>query len=476
MPVKLGSFYIIIEKKQLEDAPIVQNYSEVFPEDLPGLPTTRKAKFQIDLLPSAASMARSLHRLAPSEMQEMSNQLQELSNKGFIRPSSSLWGASVLFVKKKDRSFIMCIDYRDLNKLSMKNRYPLPRIDDLFDQLQGSSVYLNIDLKYGYHQLRVQEEDIPKTTFKTRYGHYEFQVMPISLTNVSAVFMDLMNRVCKPYLDKFMIVFIEYILIYSISEKEQEEHFKLILEFLKKEELYAKFSKCDSGSRECNFSGMLMIVKAFTLILLINQGLGNAYDSNIDTPILRKEQVKTLRARALVMAINLNLTSQIRDAQVEALKEENVKDGDLLGMDKAFETRQDGTRCFMNRRSSLQAWNASLDYPRQRQQIYILFLAVTLESYGYMFGYEYSDRHLPLVAFLYNNINLTSIKDAPFKALYGRKCRSTVCWTEVGDSQLMGPEIIHEITERIIHIENQIQATRDRQKSYADMRRKPLDL
>ncbi|GJZ66659.1 putative reverse transcriptase domain-containing protein [Tanacetum coccineum] len=139
----------------------------------------------------------------------------------------------------------MCIDYRELNKLTVKNRYPLPRIDDLFDQLQGSRVYSKIDLRSGYHQLKVREEDIPKTAFRTRYGHYEFQVMPFGLTNAPAVFMDLMNRVCKPYLDKFVIVFIDDILIYSKSEEEHAEHLKLILELLKKEELYTKFSKCE---------------------------------------------------------------------------------------------------------------------------------------------------------------------------------------------------------------------------------------
>ncbi|GKD62941.1 putative reverse transcriptase domain-containing protein, partial [Tanacetum coccineum] len=155
-------------EKQLEDVPIVQDFPEVFPEDLPGLPPTRQVEFQIDLMPSAAPVARTPYWLALSEMKELSKQLPELSDKGFIRPSSSPWGALVLFVKKKDGSFRMCIDYRELNKLTMKNRYPLPRIDDLFDQLQGSSVYSKIDLRSGYHQLRVREEDIPKTSFRTR--------------------------------------------------------------------------------------------------------------------------------------------------------------------------------------------------------------------------------------------------------------------------------------------------------------------
>ncbi|GJZ71548.1 putative reverse transcriptase domain-containing protein [Tanacetum coccineum] len=169
------------ERKQIEDVPI-----DLFPEDLPGLPPARPVEFQIDLVPGAAPVARAPYRLAPSEMKELSEQLQELSDKGFIRPSSSPWGAPVLFVKKKDGSFRMCIDYRELNKLTVKNRYPLPRIDDLFDQLQGSSIYSKIDLRSGYHQLRVREQDIPKTAFRTRYGHYEFQVMPFGLTNAPA--------------------------------------------------------------------------------------------------------------------------------------------------------------------------------------------------------------------------------------------------------------------------------------------------
>ncbi|GKA98204.1 putative reverse transcriptase domain-containing protein [Tanacetum coccineum] len=152
----------------------------------------------------------------------------------------------------------MCIDYRELNKLTIKNRYPLPRIDDLFDQLQGSSVYSKIDLRSGYHQLRVRDEDIPKTAFRTRYGHYEFQVMPFGLTNAPAVFMDLMNRVCKPYLDKFVIVFIDDILIYSRNEEEHANHLRIILELLRKEKLYAKFSKCDFWIRIVQFLGHLI--------------------------------------------------------------------------------------------------------------------------------------------------------------------------------------------------------------------------
>ncbi|GJR22006.1 putative reverse transcriptase domain-containing protein [Tanacetum coccineum] len=246
------------KEKRLEDVPTVRDFPEVFPEDLPGLPPVRQVEFQIDLVPGAAPVAQAPYRLARSEMEELVTQLQELSDKGFIRPSSSPWGASVLFVKKKDGSFRMCIDYRELNKLTVKNRYPLPRIDDLFDQLQGSSVYSKIDLRSGYHQLRVRNEDIPKTAFRTRYGHYEFQVMPFGLTNAPAVFMDLMNRVCKPYLDKFVIVFIDDILIYSKTKEEHDAHLRLILGLLKEKKLYAKFSKCDFWLSKVQFLGHMI--------------------------------------------------------------------------------------------------------------------------------------------------------------------------------------------------------------------------
>ncbi|GJR00021.1 putative reverse transcriptase domain-containing protein [Tanacetum coccineum] len=292
------------EGKRLEDVPIVRDFPEVFPKDLPGIPPARQVEFQIDLVPGAAPVARAPYRLAPSEMKELAKQLQELSNKGFIRPNSSPWRASVLFVKKKDGSFCMCVDYRELNKLTVKNRYPLPRINDLFDQLQGSIVYSKIDLRSGYHQLRVHEEDIPKTAFRTRYGHYEFQVMPFGLINAPAVFIDLMNHVCKLYLDMFVIVFIDDILIYSKNKEEHKGHLKLILELLKKEELYAKFSKYRYHPGKANI---------------------------VADALSRKERVKPLRVRALVMTIGLNLPEQILKAQIEALKPENLTAEDVGG-------------------------------------------------------------------------------------------------------------------------------------------------
>ncbi|CAA0816394.1 Unknown protein, partial [Striga hermonthica] len=178
------------------------------------------------------------------ELQELKAQIQKLLQLGFIRPSVSPWGAPILFVKKKDESMRMCIDYRDLNRLTIKNKYPLPRIDDLFDQLRGACVFSMIDLRSSYHQLKIKESDIAKTTFRTRYGHYEFVVMPFGLSDAPAVFMDLMNRIFHPYLDQFVIVFIDDILIYSKSQKEHEEHLRVVLETLRREKLFAKFSQC----------------------------------------------------------------------------------------------------------------------------------------------------------------------------------------------------------------------------------------
>ncbi|GKA47579.1 putative reverse transcriptase domain-containing protein, partial [Tanacetum coccineum] len=184
----------------------------------------REIEFGIELIPGAEPISKAPYRMTPVELKELKEQLQEMLENGFIRPNVSPWGAPVLFVKKKDGSMRLCIDYRKLNRITIRNRYPLPRIDDLFDQLQGAKYFSKIDLRSGYHQLRVREQDISKTAFRTRYGHYEFLVMPFGLTNAPAVFMDLMNRIFYEYLDKFVIVFIDDILIYSKSEEDHEQH------------------------------------------------------------------------------------------------------------------------------------------------------------------------------------------------------------------------------------------------------------
>ena len=185
--------------------------------------------FGIELHPGTSPISMTSHRMSPVELQELRVQLQELLDKGFIRPSTSPWGTPVLFAKKKDKTLRLCFDYRQLNRATVKNRYPLSRIDDLFDQLRGARVYSKIDLHIGYHQLRVREMDIPKTVFRTRYGHFDFTVMPFGFTNAPAAFMDLMHRVFQPYLDQFVVVFVDDILIYSQSEWEHEYHLRIVL-------------------------------------------------------------------------------------------------------------------------------------------------------------------------------------------------------------------------------------------------------
>nr|GEV91368.1 retrotransposon protein, putative, Ty3-gypsy subclass [Tanacetum cinerariifolium] len=505
----------------------------------------------------------------------------------------------------------MCIDYRELNKLTVKNQYPLLRIDDLFDQLQGSRVYSKIDLRSGYHQLKVREEDIPKTAFRTRYDHYEFQVMPFGLTNASAVFMDLMNRVCKPYLDKFVIVFIDDILICSKSEEEHAEHLKLILELFKKEELYVLLAITDDLSKiakpmtkltqknvkfdwsekaEAAFQllkqklcsapilalpeGFLKIAKPMTKLtqknvkfdwsekaeVLMQMEKVIAYTSRQLKIYEKNHTTHDLELGAVVFALKmwrhylygtkcvmftdhkslqhildqkaLNLRQH---AQVEAIKYKNFGTKDLYGMIKKLEQRTDGTLC-LNGRSwipcreiatyvnkcltcakfkakcqkpsgllvqhviPLWRWeNITMDFVTKlpkistgQDTIWVIVDRLTKSAhllpiketdsmekstrqYLKEIVSRHGDRHLPLVEFSYNNSYHTSIKAAPFEDLYGQKCRSPICWAEVGDAQLIGPEIIHETTKKIIHIKKRIQAARDRQKSYADRRRKPLE-
>ncbi|GJR52318.1 putative reverse transcriptase domain-containing protein [Tanacetum coccineum] len=696
-------------------------------EDLPGLPPTRQVEFEIDLIPGAAPVARAPYRLAPSEMKELSEQLKELSDKGFIRPSSSPWGAPVLFVKKKDGSFWI--------------------------------VYSKIDLRSGYHQLRVREEDISKTAFRTRYGHYEFQVMPFGLTNAPAVFMDLMNRVCKPYLDKFVIVFIDDILIYSKNKQEHEEHLKLILELLKKEELYAKFSKCEFWIPKVQFLGHVIdsegihvdpakiesikdwaspkspteirqflglagyyrrfiegfskIAKPMTKLTqkkvkfvwgdkqeaafqLLKQKLCSApilalpegsedfiaycdaskkglgavlmqrekviayasrqlkiHEKNYTTHDLelgavvfalkiwrhylygtkctvftdhkslqhilnqkelnmrqrrwlellsdydceiryhpgkanvvadalsRKERDQPLRVRALVMTIGLDLPKQILNAQTEARKPENIKNEDVGGMlvenaknpeairTEKLEPRADGTLC-LNGRSWLPCYgdlrtvimheshkskysihpgsdkmyqdmkklywwpnmksdiatyisrcltcakvkaehqrpsglllqpkipewkwdNIIMDFvtklPKMSQgydTIWVIIDRLTksaiftpiretdpMDKLVRIYLKEVVTRHGIPVSIICDRD--PSIKAAPFEVLYGRKCRSPVCWTEVREAQILGPELIQETTEKIVQIKQRMQAARNRQKSYADLKRKPME-
>nr|GEY45037.1 putative reverse transcriptase domain, ribonuclease H-like domain, aspartic peptidase domain protein [Tanacetum cinerariifolium] len=301
----------------------------------------------------ALPIAKAPYRLAPSEMSELSNQLREL-------PSSSPWGAPMLFVKKKDSAMRMCIDYIELNKVTIKNRYPLPRINDLFDQWQGACCFSKIDLRSGYYQLRVHEDDIPKTAFRTRYGHFEFTVMPFGLTNAPAIFMDLMNRVCKLYLDKFVIVFIDDILIYSKSEEEHEQHLRTILDLLKKEKLYVKFSKCEFWLKEVQFLGHVVNQEGIHVDPSKVEAVKNWKAPESPTEIrsflglagyyYRFIEGFSKIAKPLTFLTQKNKDyAKIIEAQKEAVKDLKAPSEGLRGLDAQFESKEDGAIYFVGR-------------------------------------------------------------------------------------------------------------------------------
>jgi hypothetical protein len=217
-----------------------------------------KWNFSIELLPGTAPISKRAYRMDVKNLIELKKQIEELLEKGFIRPSSSPWGAPVLFVNKKNGSRRMCVDYRSLNEVTIENKYPLPQIEDLFDQMRGAKVFSKIDLRSGYHQLKIRTEDISKTAFTTRYGLYEFLVMSFGLTNAPAYFMNLMNKVFMDYLDQFVVVFIDNILVYSQNEEAREDHLRLVLQKLRDNQLYANFLKCDFWLKEVAFLGHII--------------------------------------------------------------------------------------------------------------------------------------------------------------------------------------------------------------------------
>src|SRR6185369_1716846 len=238
------------DERQEETSPevkkLLNDYKDVFPEELPnGLPLERSIDHAIETIPGTEPSSRPIYRLSYKETAELKRQLENLLAKGYIKPSIFPYGAPVLFVQKKEDTLRLCVNYRALNKITVKNRYPLPRIDELLDKLVDAKYFTKIDLCSGYYQIRIKREDTLKTAFRTRYGHYEFLVMPFGLTNAPATFMTLMNDVFHEYLDNFVIIYLDDILVYSHTKKEHINHLRVVLKTLRKHKLYSKISKCE---------------------------------------------------------------------------------------------------------------------------------------------------------------------------------------------------------------------------------------
>jgi hypothetical protein len=240
------------------DIRTVSEFLNIFPEELPGMSPDREIEFVIELVPDTTPMFKRPYRMATNQLVELKEQLQELLHKGYIRPSASPWGAPIIFVPKKDGTQRMCVDYHSLNEVTIKNMYPLPRIDDPFDQLKGACVFSKIDLRSGYHQLKIRATDIPKAAFITQYGLYKYTVMSFGLTNAPAYFMYLMKKVFMEYLDKFVVVFIDDILIFSKNERDHGEHLRVVLHKVRENQLYAKLSKCKFWLKEVSFLGYII--------------------------------------------------------------------------------------------------------------------------------------------------------------------------------------------------------------------------
>ncbi|GJS41268.1 putative reverse transcriptase domain-containing protein [Tanacetum coccineum] len=492
----------------MEDVPVIHDFLEVFPKELPGLPPPRQVEFPIDLIPGAAPVPSAPYRLAPSEMKELSVQLQELLKKGFIRSSSSPWGAPVLFVKKKDGSFRMCIDYRELNKLTVKNRYPLLRIDDLFDQLQviidDILVYSKDKEEHGKH-LKIFLELHTKERLYAKFSKCDFWLDSVQFLG------HVIDR-SGVHVDPAKIQAIKSWAAATTPTKKNKKY-----EWGKEEEEAFQTLK----QKLCSVS-----------ILALPEGME-------DFVVYCDASLKGYGA------VLMQREKQIHEAQEEAMKKKYVRKENLGRLIKPiFEFRPDRTCCFRNRawlprfsglrelvmheshkskysihpgsdkiRASETIWIAAItgdssvevgkDYygfcewivknakwealginldmsityhPQTDGQSkgIIQTLEDMLRAYVIDFGSSW-DRHLPLVEFSYNNSYHACIKAAPYEALYERKCRSPVCWSEVGDSQLTGPELICDTTDKIIQIKNHLLAARNRQKSYVNKRAKSLE-
>ncbi|XP_052732508.1 uncharacterized protein LOC108341297 [Vigna angularis] len=448
---------------------VVDEFLDVFPNEVPGLPPVREVEFTIDLVTTAAPISVQPYRMAPAELVELKKQIEELLDKRFIRSSASPWGAPVLLVKKKDGSSRLCIDYRQLNKLTIKNKYPLPRIDDLLDQLQGACVFSKIDLRSGYHQIRVKEGDIHKTAFRSRYGHYEYVVMPFGVTNAPAIFMDYMNRIFRPYLDKFVVVFIDDILIYSKNFDEHDDHLRIVLSVLREKELYAKRSKCEFWMKEIQFLGHV-----------VSAG-GISVDPAKVKAVLDWESPRSVtEVRSFVgLAAYYRRFIEGFSKIVAPLTYLTRKDQPFAWTDRCEESFQELKK---------KLTSAPVLVIPDTAKPFEVYCDASYQGLGCVLMQErkvvaYASRQLKIHEKNYPTHDLelaavvfqASIGMTPFEALYGRKCRTPLCWFQEGENVLTGPELIQQTTEKVKLIQERLKTSQSRQKSYADKRRRPLE-
>ncbi|XP_038976501.1 uncharacterized protein LOC120107335 [Phoenix dactylifera] len=547
-------------------------------DELPELPPDRKIEFSIDLITGTGPISKAPYRMAPAELKELKEQLQELLDKGFFRPSVSPWGVLVLFVKSKDGSLRLCIDYRELNRVTIRNKYPLPRIDDLFDQLQGAQVFSKIDLRFGYHQLKIKAEDVPKTAFRTRYGHYEFLVMPFGLTNAPAAFMDLMNRIFKPYLDQFVVVFIDDILAHSKSSQEHEEHLRIVLQTLREKKLYAKLSKCEFWLDSIFFLGHVISKEGVSVDLMkVEAVVGWSRPTNVIEVRSFLELVGYYRRFVeeffrIAMPLSRLTQKQVKfewtddcEQSFQELKKRLVTAPVLAipsgteGFTIYSDASRKGLGCVLMQNGKVIAYASrqlksyEQNYPTHDLELAAVVFALKIwrhylygehcdvftdhKSLKYIFTQkelnlkqrrdtrfvsqfwkslhkalgtklDFStafhlqidgqsertiqiledmlracvmdlggawDSYLSLVEFAYNNSYQASIQMAPFEASNGRKCRSPICWDDVGERKLLGPEIVQQTVDMILVIREWLLIAQSRQKSYADNRRRELE-
>ena len=461
---------VILDSKRgqvdVEKILLVREFPDVFPEELPGIPLEREVDLAIEIVPGTVPMFRAPYRMAPTELKELKSQLQELLDKGFIRPSVSPWGAPVLFVKKKDGTLRMCIDYRQINKVTVKNKYPLSRIEDLFDQLKGAGVFSKIDLRSGYYQLRVKEGDVPKTAFRTRYSHYEFLVMPFGLTNAPAAFMDLMNRIFRPYVDQFVVVFINDILVYSKDAQEHEHHLRIVLEMLREKKLYAKLSKCDFWLKEVSFLGHIV----------------SAEGIRVDPT--RIEAVVNWKAPRNVTEVRsfLGLAGYYRRfvRGFSVIASPLTK---LLRKGIKFEWTDKCQNSFEKLKGML-VEAPVLTQPTSGKE-YTLYSDASCIGLGCVLMQDgkvvaYASRHLKPHEQNYptHDLELVAVVFA-LKIwrhyLYGGKCRTPVCWTELNEHKLIGPNIVKDTEEKVQVIWQRLKAASDRQKSYDNLKRRDIE-